>query len=51
MKTLYRFIDTLTGKEITMIRMNEDDAWETLCNMFGTGYVFENIEKIFEKVC
>ena len=50
MKTAYRFVDTLTGEEIAMIRMSEDDAWKDLCDMFGCGYVFENIEKTFEKV-
>jgi len=47
--TVYRFIDTLTGKDIVMIRECEDDAWEDLCLMHGTGYVFENIEKTSEE--
>lgn len=44
--TTFKFIDTLTNKTIAMIRASENDAWGDLCDMFGTGYVFENIEKI-----
>lgn len=40
---IYRFTDTLTGRKITVACACEDDAWATLCDRFGTGYVFENI--------
>ena len=43
----YTFVDTLTNKEITIICESEDSAWATLCDKFGSGYVFENIEITF----
>lgn len=44
--TLFKFIDNLTGKGIALLSTSEDDAWANLCNQFGTGYVFENVERI-----
>lgn len=44
--TTFRFIDTCTHEEIVMIRDCADSAWADLCNHYGTGYVFENIEEI-----
>ena len=41
--TIYRFTDTLTGRNITIACTCEDDAWAMLCDRFGTGYVFENM--------
>lgn len=43
---LYEFIDELTGEYLAINCGNEDDAWNTLCGKFGTGYVFENIMRI-----
>ena len=44
--TTYRFNDTMTEQTIIITTNTEDSAWEMLCNKYGTGYVFENIEKI-----
>ena len=42
--------DTLTGKvyhyTIGKNFATEDDMWAHLCDKYGVGYVFENIEEI-----
>ena len=46
MKKTYVFRDSFEQTEITITAPNEDMAWEVLCDMYGTGYVFENVEKV-----
>ena len=43
----FKFIDNNTNEAISLTCACEDDAWCNLCDTFGTGYVFENIEEIF----
>lgn len=42
MTKFYAFRDTTTGKTFA----TEDDMWAHLCDKYGIGYVFENIEEI-----
>jgi len=42
----FTFKDNLQEMEICFWAKDEEAAWAELCDDFGTGYVFENIEKI-----
>jgi hypothetical protein len=42
----YTFKDTLQNVTITMMTATEDEAWMSLADTYGSGYVLENIEYI-----
>ena len=42
----YTFYDTLQGATITKMTATEDEAWMSLADTYGSGYVLENIEYI-----
>lgn len=42
----YTFRDTFQEITITFMAESIEAAWEDLCNNYGTGYVFENIEEV-----
>lgn len=44
--TTFTFKDNLTREMYSVKAYTEDDSWGILCDHFGTGYVFENIERI-----
>ena len=44
--TTFTFIDYLTNENLTVSAKTEENAWEALCDKMGTGYVFENIDRI-----
>lgn len=40
----YEFKDNNANTNYVIFAESEDNAWADLCDCFGTGYVFENIE-------
>lgn len=46
---LFKVKDTLTDEIFYALRESEDMLWASLCDIYGSGYVFENMKLLSYK--